>query len=72
MSINPNYPYSYPLKTLIWISVFVFVFNMDVRLMYSNPIFNIIRIRHYPTIRQKSDISDIICVRRNKVPIETI
>jgi hypothetical protein len=22
MSGNPNYPYSYPLKTLIWISVF--------------------------------------------------
>jgi hypothetical protein len=45
---NPNYPYSYPLKTLIWISVFVFVLNMDVRWIYLKPIFNIIRIRHYP------------------------
>jgi hypothetical protein len=45
-SRNPNYPYSYLLKTLIWI--FVFVFNMDIRWMYSDPIFNIIRIRHYP------------------------
>jgi hypothetical protein len=26
---------------------FVFVFNMDVRWMYSNPILIIIRIRHY-------------------------
>jgi hypothetical protein len=26
MSGNPNYPYSYPLKMLIWISVFVVVF----------------------------------------------
>jgi hypothetical protein len=43
------------------------VFNMDVRWMYSNPVFNIIRI-----IRQKSDISDIIRIRKNKVPIETI
>jgi hypothetical protein len=49
MSGNPNYPYSYPLKTQIWISVFVFVFNMVVRWMYSNSILNIIRIRHYPT-----------------------
>jgi hypothetical protein len=40
---------------------------MDVRRMYSNPIFNIIRI-----IRQKSDISDIIRIRKNKVPMETI
>jgi hypothetical protein len=48
MTKNPNYRYSYPLKTLIWISVFVFVFNMDVTWMYSNPIFNIIQIRHYP------------------------
>jgi hypothetical protein len=48
MSENPNYPYLYPLKILISISVFIFVFNMDVRWMYSNPIFNIIRIRHYP------------------------
>jgi hypothetical protein len=39
---------SYLLKMLIWIYVFVFIFNMDVRWMYSNPIFNIIRIRHYP------------------------
>jgi hypothetical protein len=53
MSGNPNYPYSYPLKMLIWISVFVFVFNMDVRWMYSNPIFNIIRIRHYPNYSTK-------------------
>jgi hypothetical protein len=67
MSGNPNYPYSYPLKTLIWISVFVFVFNMDVRWMYSNPFFSIIR-----NIRQKSDISDIIRIRKNKVPIENI
>jgi hypothetical protein len=48
MSVNPNYLYSYSLKMLIWIFVFVFVFNMDVRWMYSDPIFNIIRIRHYP------------------------
>jgi hypothetical protein len=27
---------------------FVFVFNMDAGWMYSNPIFNIIHIRHYP------------------------
>jgi hypothetical protein len=45
----------------------IHVFNMDVRWMYSNPVFNIIRI-----IRQKSDISDIIRIRKNKVPIETI
>jgi hypothetical protein len=64
---NPNYPYSYPLKMLIWISVFVFVFNMDVRWMYSNPIFNIIR-----NIRQKSYISDIIRIRKNKVLIGNI
>jgi hypothetical protein len=30
---------SYSLKTLIWISVFIFVFNMNVRWMYSNSIF---------------------------------
>jgi hypothetical protein len=40
---------------------------MDVRLMYSDPIFNIIR-----NIRQKSDISNIIRIRKNKVPIENI
>jgi hypothetical protein len=34
-------------KTLIWLFVFVFVFNRDVRWMYPNPIFNIIYIRHY-------------------------
>jgi hypothetical protein len=53
MSRNPNYLYSYPVKTLIWISVFVFVFNMDVRWMYSNLILNIIRIRHYPNYPTK-------------------
>jgi hypothetical protein len=74
MSGNPNYPYSYSLKTLIWISVFVFVFNMDVRWMYSNPIFNIILIRHYPNYSTKirHTVSDIIRIRKNKVPIETI
>jgi hypothetical protein len=54
MSGNPNYPYSYPLKTLIWIFVFVFVFNMDVIWIYSNPFFNIIRIRHYPNYPTKN------------------
>jgi hypothetical protein len=55
MSGNPNYLYSYPLKMLIWISVFVIVFNMNVRWMYSNPIFSIIRIRHYPKYPTKGD-----------------
>jgi hypothetical protein len=39
------------------------IFNMDVRWMYANPIFNIIRI-----IRQKSDTSDIIRIRKKKYP----
>jgi hypothetical protein len=72
MSRNLNNPYSYLLKTLIWISVFVFVFNMDVRWMYANPVFNIIRIRHYPNYSTKSDVSDIIRIRKIKVPIEII
>jgi hypothetical protein len=45
---------------------------MDVWWMYPNPIlilseFDIIR-----NIRQKSDISDIIRIRKSKVPIENI
>jgi hypothetical protein len=35
----PNYPYFYSLKLLIWISVFIFNFNMDVKWMYSNSIY---------------------------------
>jgi hypothetical protein len=70
MSGNPNYQYSYSLKTLIWISVVVFVFNMDVRWMYSNPIFNIIRIRNYSNYSTK--IRHIRRIRKNKVTIETI
>jgi hypothetical protein len=35
----PNYPYFYSLKLLIWISVSVFDFNMDVKWMYSNSIY---------------------------------
>jgi hypothetical protein len=31
MSGDPKYPYSYSDKALIWISVFVFDFNMDVK-----------------------------------------
>jgi hypothetical protein len=64
---NPNYPY--PLKLLIWISVFVFVFNMDVSWMYSNPIFTIICIRHYPNYLT---YPILFVSARNKVPIETI
>jgi hypothetical protein len=41
--------------------IFVFFFNMDVKLMYLNSIFNIIRIRHYP---KKFDISNIIRTRK--------
>jgi hypothetical protein len=72
MSENLNYPYSYLLKTLIWISIFVFVFNMDIKWLYSN------LFQYYPYsplskfIQQKSDISDIIRIRKNKVPTETI
>jgi hypothetical protein len=64
MSGNPNYPYEYPLKTLIWISVFVFVFNMAV---FKSDF------QYYPnsTLSEISDISDIIRIRKNKVPIET-
>jgi hypothetical protein len=36
---NPNYPYSYLLKLLIWISVSAFDFNMDVKLTYLNSIY---------------------------------
>jgi hypothetical protein len=53
MSGNPNYLYSYLLKMLLWISVFVFVFNMDLSWMYSNLIFTIICIRHYPNYPTK-------------------
>jgi hypothetical protein len=65
MSRNPNYLYSYLLKTLIWISVFVFVFNMDV---FKSDF------QYYPnsTLSEISDISDIIRIRKNKVPIENI
>jgi hypothetical protein len=66
MSGNPNYVYLYLLKMLKWISVFIFDFNMDVRwMLYSNPIFNIIRIRHYLNYpEKKSDISNVICIRK--------
>jgi hypothetical protein len=69
-SRNPNYPYSYLLKTLIWI--FVFVFNMDIRWMYSDPIFNIIRIRHYPKYPAKIRHIRHYLYPKNKVPIENI
>ena len=36
MAEHPNYPCSYPLKTSIWISVFVFDFNMNVIWMHLN------------------------------------
>ena len=36
---HPNYLHSYPLKTPIWISVFVFDFNINVIWMYLNSIF---------------------------------
>jgi hypothetical protein len=52
--IESGAAWSPPKHALIWISVFVFVFNMDVRWMYSNPIFIITQIRHYPNIRHYS------------------
>jgi hypothetical protein len=45
--------------------VFIFIFNMDIRWMYSNLIFSIICI-------QPSMLSDIIRIRKNKVRIEAI
>jgi hypothetical protein len=39
MSGDPNYSNSYSDKVLIWISVFVFDFNMDVKYTYPNSFF---------------------------------
>lgn len=39
MSGNPNYPNSYSLKMSIWILIFVFVFNVDVKWMSLDSIF---------------------------------
>lgn len=39
MSGDPDYPYSYSNKMLIWISIFVFDFNKDVKCTYPNLIF---------------------------------
>jgi hypothetical protein len=36
MSRDPNYPYSYSLKMLIRIFIFVIDFNMDIKWMYPN------------------------------------
>jgi hypothetical protein len=49
---------------LIWIFVFVFISNMDVRWMYPNPIFNIIRIHIIWIIWLKSDV----CVDAKRAP----
>jgi hypothetical protein len=40
MSGNPNYLNPYPLKRLIWISVFISISNMDTKWMYLNSFFS--------------------------------
>jgi hypothetical protein len=45
---------------------------MDVRWMYSDPIFNIIQIRQYPNYSTKIRQIWHIRIRKNEVPIETI
>jgi hypothetical protein len=41
MSRDLNYLYLYSLKMLIWFSVFVFNFNIDIKWMYLNSISSI-------------------------------
>ena len=72
MSEHPNYPYSYPLKMSIWISVFVFDFNMDVKRMHPNPT------EHFSLsdsifVFEKYPIASVfIRIRKEKVTSETI
>jgi hypothetical protein len=69
MSGNLNYPYSYPLKMLIWISVFVFVFNMDV-------FKSVFQYYPYSTLSELFDKNltymTLFISAKNKVPIKTI
>lgn len=74
MSGNPNYPNLYPLKISIWISVSVFVFNVDVKWMYPDSIFSVFL---YPVPNSYSTKKNVKYMTlsvsaKNKVPNEAI
>lgn len=59
----PNYPY--PLKLVIWISLFAFVSNINTKWIYMNSFFNVFL---YPIADPYSIISNSIRARKeNKV-----
>ena len=57
--------YMYPLKLVIWISIFVSVSNMDTKWIYPNPFFSVFL---YPIPDPYSTICDSIRIsKENKV-----